>query len=254
MRNHFFMPWFGNKRREVEEIINNIHISKHINIVCEPYCGTGSFSFYISSLYPNKYIYLLNDNDQKLIELYTVAQNGESLQKLQDEVNELITDMDKTKYNEIVKNKDSLASYLIRRKIYNRFPGLFPIDNRTVPKTINLIDCPIVNFLRTENVTFSCGDGLEFYKSHCDNKNTMIFLDPPYLDSCNTMYSDNCNTNIYDYLFKNSIRKNKAYIVLCLENNWIIKLLFKNYKIHTYDKRYELSKKKTSHMIATNKK
>ena len=43
-----------------------------------------------------------------------------------------------------------------------------------------------------------------------------------------------------------------AYIVLCLEDNWIIKLLFKDYIKAEYNKKYEMSKKKTTHLIITN--
>jgi site-specific DNA-adenine methylase len=248
------MSWFGNKRSEINDIMNNIHLSNNIKYICEPYCGTSSLSYYISTLYPNKYKYMLNDNDPMLIQLYTIAQNADGLQKLQDELNELIKDINKDKYKEIIKDAEtSLTSYIIKRKIYNIRHGMYPNDARRVPKTIDLINCPVVNFLRTEDITLTCEDGLEFYKKYCNNKDMLIFMDPPYLNVSNDMYSDKKNTNIYEYLFYNSIKKSKAYIILCLENNWIIKLLFKSYNIHTYDKEYNVTKRKTIHMIVTNK-
>ena len=61
--------------------------------------------------------------------------------------------------------------------------------------------------------------------------------------SCNDMYNHK-GINIYEFLYNNPISKEKSKIYLCLENMWIIKLLFQKYKFIEYDKRYEMSKKK----------
>ena len=60
------------------------------------------------------------------------------------------------------------------------------------------------------------------------------------------------NVNIYEYLYKNNIDNMKALIILCLESNWIIKILFNNQIKKEYVKQYQISKKKTNHLIISN--
>ncbi len=69
--------------------------------------------------------------------------------------------------------------------------------------------------------------------------------------SCNDMYK-HIGINIYEYLYNNPISKEKSKIYLCLENIWIIKLLFKGYKFIEYNKKYEMTKKTTSHVLIEN--
>ena len=74
MKNHFFHSYFGNKREEVETIYNNINLD-NIDTIIEPFCGSCALSFYISTLHPNKYKYVLNDNDKNLTELLKITQD-----------------------------------------------------------------------------------------------------------------------------------------------------------------------------------
>ena len=55
--------------------------------------------------------------------------------------------------------------------------------------------------------------------------------------SCNSYYSD-AKVNIYQYLYFNKINDMQALILLCLENIWIIELLFKDNIKHEYEKKY----------------
>ena len=87
MKNHFFMPYFGNKRQEVEKIYEEIKedlLNDEIKTIIEPYCGSSSISYYISTLHPKRFKYILNDNNKKLIEL-----GGTSQKSLQDKIIEL---------------------------------------------------------------------------------------------------------------------------------------------------------------------
>ena len=63
--------------------------------------------------------------------------------------------------------------------------------------------------------------------------------------------------NIYEYIYKirNDLLILKSTILLCLEDIWIIRLLFDNLKdcFITYDKLYQVSKKKTTHIIIYNR-
>ena len=70
--------------------------------------------------------------------------------------------------------------------------------------------------------------------------------------SCNDYYSDS-KVNIYQYLYFNKINDMQALILLCLENIWIIELLFKDNIKHEYEKFYKNNnKKKTTHLLISN--
>ena len=69
--------------------------------------------------------------------------------------------------------------------------------------------------------------------------------------ACNNFYSDS-KVNIYEYLYFNRITDMKALLLICLENIWIIKLLFLNNIKNEYAKKYQTTKKNTSHLIISN--
>ena len=145
--------------------------------------------------------------------------------------------------------EDNLLSWFIKHKIYNIRPGLFPENIRTYKETINLKSFPIYNFFKNNDITFYNEEALSIYEKYKNSKENLILLDPPYINSCNDFYI-NKNINIYEYLCNNNIKKEKARIILILENIWIIRLLFKNNMIiHEYEKKYEMNRRKTTHII-----
>ncbi len=46
MKNHFYIPYMGNKRQEVEQIYNSIDFNG-ITTVIEPYAGKSEMYYYI---------------------------------------------------------------------------------------------------------------------------------------------------------------------------------------------------------------
>ena len=110
-----------------------------------------------------------------------------------------------------------------------------------------------IEFIKCPYVYISNNDWIELFKEFKHNENSIFFLDPPYLMSCNDYYS-NKDMNIYEYLYYNKIKEFKSHIFLILEDIWINKLLFQDNKIlNAYNKTYEISKKKTSHILIYNK-
>ena len=253
MKNHFFIPYFGNKRNEVEGLYNQIKDKlDDIKIIVEPFCGTSAFSYYLSLKHPKKFQYVLNDNNKYLIELYKISTNPEKFDELIEILKTFHKDTNKEKYHSICK-EDKFENWFYKNKIYSIRPGLFPNNTRlNINQDFkNLKNTPILNFLNSENITFYNDEGVDIVKKYKDNKSALIFLDPPYIVSYNDFYYDS-KINVYEYLSKNSINKMNAYMVLCLENNWIIRLLFCDFIKSSYDKQYESSKKKTTHLIITN--
>jgi len=263
MKNHFFFPYTGNKRTEVEKIYDSIK-DKMENIKCiiEPFCGSSALSYYIWLNNKEKnYKYILNDNNEKLIELYKIVKDEKKFNELFDKLNKIVDkifsyeefEKRKEEYKKNV-NKEDLLGYCLKNRVFQRVPGLFPSINENFRKRTHLfINAPVIDFLRNANIEFYNKSGLDIYKEYCNKPENLIFLDPPYLLTCNSLY-ENPIMDIYEYLVDNDIENNKALIVLCLENNFIIKLLFKKYNSLTYQKRYENNHKKTEHVIILNKK
>ena len=99
MKNHFLFPYTGNKRNEVETIYNKIKNEiTGIDTIVEPFCGSSAFSFYLSTLYPNKFKYILNDNDKNLIELYHIAQNPIKFNELIKDLSNILNNINKEIY------------------------------------------------------------------------------------------------------------------------------------------------------------
>ena len=251
MKNHFLLSYAGNKRKECKEIYDSIK-DKLITTktIVEPFCGSSAVSFYISTLHPKEFKYILNDNNKHLIELYTIAKSKSKLKKFIKDVNVLVKDITKEIYKELIQ-KENVQSWFIKNTIYAIRAGLFPLKGKIKDDFSYLEQCPIINFLRTEKITFSNIDAIDLIDKHSKDPTVLLFLDPPYLKSCNDFYLDS-NVNIYEHLYKNKITDMKASVILCLEKNWIISLLFDGLIKKTYDKTYEASKKKTSHIIILN--
>lgn len=264
-QNHFMIPYFGNKRKEVELIYNEIKDKiNDIEFIVEPFCGSCALSYYISLKHPNKYTYILNDNNNQLIEIINVSKDEAKLSKLKDDLLKIYDNVynDKNKYLEVVKKakEGDYISYVFMNKYYTIRPGLFPLKGTRSKLPIENIDkYNFINFIRTEKTLISNKDALEIYDLYKNNKKALIFLDPPYLQALNDFYLDS-SINIYEYLVHNNIMKEKALICLCINDTWITRLIFKDIiNIKSYDKNYQTNgkkgegKKKASHIIILNK-
>jgi len=243
------MSYPGNKRQEVTKIYPLLDLT-NIKIIVEPFCGTCAFSYYVSLQIPNL-TFVLNDNNNYLKEMFEIIIDDRLLNKFESKVNSVLdTIKNKEDYLTIIKN-DDIVSWFIKNKYYNIRPGLYPTNDKF--KHIIMRNYPIVDFFKNNKIIFTCDNAINIYKKYKNNKKSLIFLDPPYISSCNSFYMSP-ELNIYEYINLNNIKNEKAKIYLILENIWIIKLLFQNNKIlMEYNKKYEISKKKTTHVIISNR-
>jgi site-specific DNA-adenine methylase len=205
-------------------------------------------SFYINSQKPNLN-YIFNDNNKNLKEMYDIILDDNKIDEFEKEYHELFIDMTKEKYLKILKNKN-LLSWFLSCKYYAIRPGFYPTTSPR-NKTLNLKATPVYTFFKTANIKFYCKDAIEIIEEFKNNPKCLILLDPPYLACCNDYYN-NQNVNIYEYLYRNEIKNMKSKLYLILENMWIIKLLFAGYKFIEYDKTYQTTKKKTTHLLISN--
>jgi site-specific DNA-adenine methylase len=249
-KNHFFISYAGNKRNEFNKAYEIIKDRlDDIEYIIEPYCGTSAFSYFLSLKHPKKFKYILNDNCKHLIECYKIFKDDEKRNdfiKLLDKWN---LDLTKEEYKNIV-NKDDTPNWFFKHKFCAMRPGLYPLNKKF--KISGLEKVPIIDFLKNENIEFLNIDGIDVIKKYIDNSNAFIFLDPPYMMSCNSLY-DSAQGDIYEYLNSINLKNYQSFIMLMLENNWICKLMFKNYDIIEYSKEYQITKKKTNHFILINR-
>ena len=255
MKHHFIISYAGNKRQEVEHLHDFLEDKlEGIDTIIEPFCGTSAMSVSLSIKYPKRFKYIINDYDDKLIELYNIMNDADKLKRFTDEFNAKVKLLvDKEAYNSIVKD-GSFMGWFVGKKIYQIRSGLYPVSRGDFTKKIyDFNDLPVIKFLRTENVIISCGNGNDVIRQYKDNLNCLLLVDPPYVMSYNGFYT-NEGVNTYEYFYETSIANMKSMVVLVLEDNWIIRMMFKGFIKNSYAKTYEMKrKKKTSHIIISNR-
>jgi site-specific DNA-adenine methylase len=246
-KNHFIYGYAGNKREEVEGIVNKMDMTG-IKRIVEPFCGTSALSFYIAKLYPTAFTYHINDVDPMLIDLYKTMQDKDKCDMFEKNVNAILSadTFCKETYNKII-HDGTLEGYFIRNKVYAIRQGLF--RQNYVFKEIKFDSYPVVNFLRTEDVTITCGNGVDVLAQYENDKRAIVYLDPPYIQTCNDFYHGSTHGtrfNVYEYIYMKRYKKSNIYATL--EDVWIVNLVCQHYNIlDTYAKLYQGSKKKTSH-------
>jgi hypothetical protein len=251
-KNHFYISYTGNKRNETTQLIELIDFNKYDYII-EPFTGSSAISYKIWKHYPYKK-FILNDINKNLYDMFILMKDDDKIKNFEEEYKKIVNDenFNKQTYNELIK-KNTLLGWFIKHKICKIRPGMFPNGNETYPKEINLKSYPIYDFFKNADITFSNNDWFDVYNEYKDNDKAILLLDPPYINSCNEFYTKT-QLNIYEYLYNNNIDNNRANITLMLENNWIIKLLFQNItNQYEYKKKYETSKRQTTHIIISNK-
>ena len=247
----FLFGYAGNKRNEYKEIKNIIKLD-NIKTIIEPFCGTSAISYKIYLENGDKFKYILNDNDEFLIKLYKMMK--------ETDINIFIEEVNKTKdlikdkldYVKMCKKKDkNLYEWFIMNKYYTIRRGLYNKDIHKNKYKITDKQLKFIDFIKKSYVEIYNNDWIEIFNKYKNDNTNYIFFDPPYLQSCNYFYN-NPDLNIYEYFNKNNVKNFKCLIMFILESNWIIKLLFKDEKIITYNKKYELSKKNTQHLAIIN--
>lgn len=255
MTNHFIYPYTGNKRNEFKYLNNVIDDIDNYDTIIEPFCGSSAISFNIWLKYPNKK-FILNDNNNDLIKVYDLIKN-EDIETIKNRLLDIKKNInnDKNIFNIMFKNfKNSEEPDIYQYIYFNKFNGknIVGLYKECKFKDFTKQQYKFFEFIKTANITFINNDWYDVFKDYSNDEKALIIIDPPYLLSYNQYYKY-FNTNIYEFFFNNNINQYKAKLILILENNWIIRLLFKDKKSFTYDKQYQPSKKQTSHIIISNK-
>jgi site-specific DNA-adenine methylase len=230
-----------------------------ITTIIEPFCGSCAVSYFIARKYPRRFKYVLNDNNADLIRLLNDLRSGDdAIRSIVAKLREMGATLTKEKHRE--NNKVPYYGWIYQFVVYGLRPTMYPAEGRRITALNNLesrfLNAPIVQFLRTEDVIITHGDGVDCYERHSADPTNLIFLDPPYMQSSNDYYSEGRGqVQIYEYLHTNQLtpqpNPTTAMVMVCLEDMWIIRLLFRHllHTATTHAKKYEISKKQTSHII-----
>jgi len=243
MSNHFLVSWTGSKRREINDIIPYFNLD-NIDTIIEPYCGSSAISVHLSEK-EQKFKYILNDNDEKLISLYHIIKDYNELQYIEDEMNKILKgDIDEKTYYEILA-KDTILSFILARTIYYARIGYYNSDKRQ-PKKVNFTDKKITKFMREEDVQLYNIDAIDIIKNNIDNEKALIYIDPPYLKTRNKDFYSNIKNvkKLKDvFIYLSTLKDIKCKIYLNILYNEELDTLLTNFKtIHIYNKRYCFTK------------
>lgn len=261
MTSHFYIPYAGNKNREMPEILPKLNF-ENVGIVVEPYGGTGAMSYHIWTKNKDKPLrYVINDFDPFIFELYNIAKDPEKIEKIEQKISDMIKEFNKFETMETrkawydsLKKENIFENRLFLNKYYQIRANLCPTMTYRprLPEGFKFSSFPFFEFAKNANVEFTNKDGIEIYDEYRTNSEALILLDPPYLLSEITFYQNSSGIKIYEHLAENDIKKEKAKIYLIVELTWIMKLLFKNTLIYQYPKKYENKHTKTIHGIFSN--
>lgn len=250
--NHFLFCYYGNKRKDYKHFKDNICYD-NVKTIVEPFGGSSAISFNIWKTYNNKFSYHINDLDENLYNIYKILKE-ETIDHIFDKIND-VKDTIKSKedFEQLYKksNKNIYEIIYLNKGSSFRY-GRF--HERALTKKLykpTIEQRLFSQFIKQDYVHITNEDYKISYDFHKDIKDTIIFLDPPYLLSCNQGYAHR-STDCYEYLSKD-IKERKATILLPLEHNDIVLLLFKHYNIIAeWSKTYQITKKKITMTLITN--
>ena len=258
--NTFYFSYIGNKRLEYNTIKEYIPRASSIKYFVEPFSGTASVAYlwYTDNKQANVE-YIINDLDADLIKFYEAVQNN----KLKKMIGFINKNLSSSSFERIKKKKTkNLNEWFYMKKIYSRYEGINPFKNNK--RKVGKIQYDKYHEREEfdKQLVLTSLDFTEILDVFKNNKKAFLFIDPPYLDSYNSNYSEYKNgltedgtivdrTMIFIQL-KQFLDVAKCRVMLVINSNAIINYIFKGYITHEYSKTYGSTKKKTRHVIITN--
>ena len=255
----FFFSYFGGKARDMKKIQPFVFLDD-IDTICEPFCGTCSFSTHQDE----KYKLILNDLDSNLMSFLEDVKEGlfpEYVRFFNHEIHKYkIHGAPTPKWHELKRNKEkSLREWFLMRRASRGGEML----NLGVKKMVLEDYLDIETIIRADRVNLISGDYLKIFEKVKNDDKCFVFLDPPYLDSCNLAYSAHNGKSTDDNMvikdktkmfidIMEFIKTAKCRIMLIINKNSITEFLFKDNIVGEYAKRYDVSGRRTSHLVVTN--
>lgn len=255
----FPILYIGNKYRETKKHIPNLKIDfSRYKTIIEPFGGSFGFSRYVFyDLGLTNMNYVIYDNDERLITLYTNIQTAILNDTIGDHIKEYNNHMQYLADNHTHNEKKKLLKGVAVREYIQKNDSVFgPICRDIFYYYFKNSHIHVYRFLDSE-IGFS-----ELFKRatfvHCkyedipmetlQDKNTLVYYDPPYLVSANNKYLTGFSIDtIFRKMF--SLFNDSNNQLLVHEQSVFLDLIFKC-STHVYNKTYSITnKRRTNHCI-----
>lgn len=256
LKNRFLLYWFGNKYLESQKSFKNTDFSKYDTII-EPFGGTFGFSrFLYLDMDMTKTKYIVMDTDENLIKFFQYLQSI-NIKEFIKEYNKHIQffkenyklNDEKRKNGFLVRGRD-VRIYI--KTIENEYMKYMLENNMLSSPFSRAIEFDEISCERMlkENITFLHQDFRHCDFSIYDREKTLIYLDPPYLNSFNEKYMDKDLTQeIIDKMLDIMMNFDTIFVHSFNEK---INDMFKNFLRKIIKKTYSTRKNKTEHYIYSN--
>ncbi len=239
----------------LDKILNEEFNISQFNNIISPFFGGGSFEFHIQNKYKLKII--ANDKFTPLYNFWNVCKSNKDIL-----CNELYKNIDKIGKSDFIdfrkqimdendRLKQSIMYFIINRCSFSgaTLSGGFSLESSKKRFTKSSIDR--INDLNLSEFEIYNLDFEDFINQNTNNKDNLLFLDPPYyLDKGSKLYGNNGDMHeTFDH--------DKLYKFISTKKNWIltynncdyIKNMYKNFKIIETSWSYGMNKSKESSEI-----
>ena len=254
---NFYFSYHGNKRKEFKHIAHMIDFNEY-DCYAEPFGGSCAISRELYRLTDSPCI--VSDIDDDLTHFCNNFHKNsiKIIKSAMDICNELKEDKDK--YKEFVANPPKkhkrkwLVYYLVIRSFYAIRPGFYP-TNRNAPTYATLLkNVDTINSF-FENNHYNHKPFNEAILEYKDNARCLVFLDPPYLTSSQSLYRENCVSqwaDIYQFM-----RTCDCKFILIVDDNFFMRMVFEQWFKFEYGKQYEnnrgnVSRRSVIHCVYSN--
>jgi site-specific DNA-adenine methylase len=240
---------------------------ERIDTIVEPFCGSCAFSldYYIKKGY-DKINYVVNDIDNDLINFFIYIY-GHGFKTVYDYIKDFhFENTDKEIRTNAIRryfdNGKNPLDYFIMKRVDERFYVKDRIHN-FIEKYKDDKYKKTDEFFK--NATITCKDYKKVFNEYKDRKDCLLFLDPPYMDSCNEEYKEfnkkynkrefgrECEDSTQMYIdMVNLMKTAKCKVIGITNDNAMMRYLFNGWVKTSYNKTYQITKKKTKHILFMN--
>ena len=238
----------GNKQNDIKYFSHLLPLD--VKRVVEPFGG--SFAV-IKHFYKDidKYDFHINDTDETLFYMYhnykDVIEKAHELRRLYEtEYEPENRKRDFKKYFDNLEMNPHMKKYLADNYFVRGNMFICPNhDDKYNPDETNILNTATITNL----------DYTEIFQMYKDDNDAFLFLDPPYLFSDNSGYASQVRETDMTQMIVDIIelmKTCKCKVMLIINKLNILEYLFKDYTKGEYLRIYQLTKKKSKHLIICN--
>lgn len=257
-----YFQYFGNKRLDLKHFKHLFPAFNSDTVFVEPFCGSCSVSVYVKEHCPDVTHFHLNDNDTALITFYKEVKD-KGTKYFYDEINKL----PRTSKEEFITAIDNMPNQIVQWFANKKFryrggadkPGKFVQNDifksirpfkPTHPAAEEMIQLSLL----------TADDYTALFDHYKNDEKAFLFLDPPYLDSFNSIYNDykvdkgetiRDSTKVFIDCLK-LLQEARCKVMLVINENAITRHLYGPYIKAVYLKTYQMTKRKTGHIVVCN--